>query len=103
MLDSFLIEVAVLLGVTQTELENGYYMVDLPAIIESKRKNIAVNRFYDIYTLLATNHRALESEESTSFIRGISKEIGVKEPDNFDRSKFEELRALTGMGGNLAR
>jgi hypothetical protein len=92
-----------LLGVTQKELENGYYMVDLPAIIESKRKNIAVNRFLDIYTLLATNHRALENEESQAFIRGISREMGVKESETFDRSKFEELRALTGMGANLAR
>ena len=92
-----------MLGVTQTELENGYYMVDLPAVIESKRKNIAVNRFYDIYTLLATNQRALENTESQSFIRAISKEMGVKESDSFDRSKFEELRALTGMGANLAR
>ena len=92
-----------MLGVTQTELENGYYMVDLPAVIESKRKNIAVNRFYDIYTLLATNQRALENTESQSFIRAISKEMGVKESENFDRGKFEELRALTGMGANLAR
>jgi hypothetical protein len=78
-------------------------MVDIPTVIKSKRKNIAVNRFYDIYTLLATNNRALEDAESKSFIRGITNELGVKEPDKFDRDKFEELRMLTNMGGNLAR
>jgi hypothetical protein len=78
-------------------------MVDLPAIIESKRKSISVNRFLDIYTLLATNNRVLDDAQSKSFIQGVSKDMGVKEPENFDRDKFEELRALTGMGGNLAR
>lgn len=94
---------AVLLGVTQTELENGYYMVDLPAIIESKRKSVAVNRFLDIYALLATNNRALEDAHSKAFIEGISKEMGVRESERFDRGKFDELRALTQMGANIAR
>jgi len=29
--------------------------------------------------------------------------LGVKAEQKFDRAKFEELRALTGMGGNKAR
>jgi hypothetical protein len=98
-----LIEVSVLLGVTQTELELGYYMVDLPEIIESKRKSIAFNRFLDVSALLATNNRTLEDAEFKKFMRVISQGIDVKEPDKFDRAKFEELRALTAMGGNLAR
>ena len=88
---------------TQTELENGYYMVDLPALLDAKRKHDAVNRLSDILTLLSANNRGMEDAEYKKFIADLNKEIGIKTASKFDRSKFEELRAMTDFGGNLAR
>jgi uncharacterized NAD-dependent epimerase/dehydratase family protein len=79
-----------LLGVSQVELENGYYFVDLPAVIESKRKHIAVDKFNAILALIATNNRGMEEEEYKRYINDLNKEIGVKTQSKFDRSKFDE-------------
>jgi hypothetical protein len=53
--------------------------------------------------ILATNNRGMEDADYKSYINGINKSLGVKADQKFDREKFEELRALTGMGGNRAR
>src|SRR5690606_37657576 len=45
-LDDWLAEVAVELGVSQKTLENEYYFRDLPAILESKRRQEAFDVFY---------------------------------------------------------
>jgi len=78
-------------------------MVDLPALLKAKRKQDALDRMNDVLTLLATGNKSMDEAEYKKFIAGLNKELGVKQPNKFDRSKFEELRAMTGLGGNKAR
>lgn len=91
-MDDFLIEASVAMGVTQTDLENGYYMVDLPRVLESKRKHDALARLNDVYLILATNNRGIEEADYKAFIRRLNKDVGVKDEQGFNRDKFEELR-----------
>jgi hypothetical protein len=78
-------------------------MVDIPKVIEASRKRDIANRLSDLQMILATNNRGMEDADYKSYINGINKSLGVKADQKFDREKFEELRALTGMGGNRAR
>lgn len=73
-------------------------MVDILAVLEQKRKLDAVNRLQTVQALLATNNRGMEDSESKSFMRELTKALGVKE-EKFSRAKFEELRRFTEMGG----
>jgi hypothetical protein len=93
----------VVLGVSQTVLESEYYMVDLTRLLEAKRKHDAFGRLNDVFTTLATNNRGMEDAEYKKFISGLNKEVGIKAENKFDRDKFEQLRAMTEMGGNRAR
>jgi hypothetical protein len=92
-----------LLNVPQTVLETSYYFVDIPKIIEAARKRDIANRLADIYTIIATNNRSIEEADYKTYIGGLNKSLGIKTEQKFDRDKFEELRALTNMGGNRAR
>jgi hypothetical protein len=78
-------------------------MVDIPKIIEAARKRDVANRLGDIYMIVATNNRSIEEADYKTYISGLNKSLGVKTEQKFDRAKFEELRALTGMGANRAR
>jgi len=98
-LDQFLVTVAALLGVSQTTLETEFYMVDILAFLEQKRKLDAVNRLQTVQALLATNNRAMENVDVKAFMRDLTRAIGVKEEEKFSRAKFEELRRFTEMGG----
>jgi hypothetical protein len=92
-----------LLNVPQTVLETSYYFVDIPKIIEAARKRDIANRLADINMIVATNNKSLEDADYKAYISGLSKILGIKADQKFDREKFEELRALTSMGGNRAR
>ncbi|MFZ7945659.1 hypothetical protein [Neobacillus sp. 19] len=78
-------------------------MVDLPALLDTKRKHDALNRLNEVSTLIATGNRAMDDAEYKKFIDVLSKETGVKAPEKFDRAKFEQLRAMANMGGNKSR
>jgi hypothetical protein len=91
------------LNVSQVELENGYYMVDLPTLIEKKRKSIVEQRLGDIFMILATNNRGIEEAEYKTYINNLNKSLGIKIEEKFDRNKFEELRMMTNMGGNRVK
>jgi hypothetical protein len=93
----------VVLGVSQTVLENEYYMVDLVRTLEAKRKHDAAGRLNDVLMILATNNRGMDDAEYKKFIGGLNKELGIKAENKFNRDKFEQLRAMTEMGGNRAR
>jgi hypothetical protein len=93
----------VVLGVSQTVLENEFYMVDLANLLEAKRKHSAYARLNEVFMTLATNNRGMEDAEYKKFISGLNKEVGVKAETKFNRDKFEQLRAMTEMGGNKAR
>jgi CRISPR/Cas system type I-B associated protein Csh2 (Cas7 group RAMP superfamily) len=92
-----------LLNVPQTVLETSYYFVDIPKIIEAARKRDIANRLADIYMRIATNNRSIEEADYKAYIGNLNKSLGIKTEQKFDRDKFEELRALTNMGGNRAR
>jgi hypothetical protein len=78
-------------------------MVDLSKLLEAKRKQSAFSRLNDVFTNIATNNRAMDDAEYKKFISGLNKEVGIKAENKFDRDKFEQLRAMTEMGGNRAR
>ncbi len=89
-----------MLGVTQVEMETGYYMVDLAELMKQKRKYNAVERLEDVQMILATNNRGLDEAESKKYMQTIGRATGVKQETKFNRQKFEELRAFTqGFGG----
>jgi hypothetical protein len=87
----------VVLGVSQTVLENEFYMVDLSKLLEAKRKQSAFGRLNDVFLAIATNNRGMDDAEYKKFISGLNKEIGIKPENKFNRDKFEQLRAMTGV------
>jgi hypothetical protein len=78
-------------------------MVDLSKLLEVKRKQNASRRLNDLLMTVATNNRAMDDAEYKKFIGGLNKELGIKAENKFNRDKFEQLRAMTEMGGNRAR
>lgn len=92
-----------MLGVSQVELENGYYMVDLAELMKHKRKHHAVSRLDEALLRLATNNRAFDEAEAKKYMRQITDSVGIKKSEKFDRSAMEQLRAFTNMGGNKAK
>jgi hypothetical protein len=87
----------VVLGVSQTVLESEFYMVDLAKLLEAKRKHNAAGRLSDVITTIATNNRGMDDAEYKQFISGLNKELGIKPETKFNRDKFEQLRAMTGV------
>jgi hypothetical protein len=94
-------QTAFILGVSQFSIENEYYMVDLPVILEDKAKEKNSRMLEQVMILLATNGRHMEDKEYKEFINNLTKGSGLNEQsDQFDREKFEHLRMLTNMGAN---
>jgi hypothetical protein len=85
------------LGVSQTVLECEFYMVDLANLLEAKRKLSASGRLNEVLLALATNNRGMDDAEYKKFIGGLNKELGIKPENKFNRDKFEQLRAMTGV------
>jgi hypothetical protein len=85
------------LGVSQTVLESEYYMVDLVKILKAKRKHDAFGRLNDVFMTIATNNRGMDDAEYKKFMSGLNKELGIKPETKFNRDKFEQLRAMTGV------
>ncbi|KMJ58075.1 hypothetical protein AB685_14810 [Bacillus sp. LL01] len=78
-------------------------MVDLPKVVAEKRKQEAAKLMQDVHARLATNNRSLDETEYKAFIREATKAVGVKQETNFNRDKFEQLRAMTSSGGNRTK
>jgi len=75
-------------------------MADIPILLEAKAKE-KNNRVYEqILIHLATNNRALNDDDQKEFMRRVTEHISVKQNDQFDREKFEQLRFLTNSGAN---
>lgn len=89
-----MIDAAIILGVTQREIENDFYMVDIPKFIQSKTKQKALTRLEEIRLILATNNRAVEDDVFDSLMRSLTKTAGIDTTMEFDRDKFEQLRML---------
>ncbi|GAF22724.1 hypothetical protein JCM19047_2490 [Bacillus sp. JCM 19047] len=92
--EQWLIESALILGVTQYEIENEYDFVDLPEILATKRRLRAIDRLQTEQSFLSTNNRALGDEDSAEYRRNLMREAGVRTQASFDREKFEEARNI---------
>ncbi|KAB7674984.1 MULTISPECIES: hypothetical protein [Bacillus] len=84
---------ASVMGVTQRQIEEDYYLIDLAAYAEKSRNRKAARKL-DLLTII--NARNLEQKEYRELIRTWTREAGIKpKTEKFNRSKFEELRALS--------
>jgi hypothetical protein len=99
-MDDWLRDAAVILGKTQREIENEYYLVDLPDLIDAKNRIEAQQRLTSIQERVAANGRQMADEDYNRYRSALLKDAGIKAPSGFDRDKFEELRAMTHKGGN---
>ncbi|THE09950.1 hypothetical protein E1I69_20500 [Bacillus timonensis] len=88
------------LGVSQKALENEYYMVDLPAILEDKAKEKNTGLLEQIMVRLATNSRYMPDDEYQKLMNQVFPKDAIPTENQFSREKFEELRMLTNMGVN---
>ncbi|MBU5214959.1 hypothetical protein [Heyndrickxia oleronia] len=89
------------MGVSQVSIENEFYMVDLPIILEEKAKEKSARLLEQIMILIATNDRHMEEGEYKKLINNITNQLDKQEETcQFDREKFEQLRFLTNMGAN---
>lgn len=80
------------MGVTQRQVLHEYFWVDLARMAAIIRKQEALRK---MELLNIINARNLEEKDYRELIRRYMKEAEFKEKSQkFDRSKFEELRAL---------
>lgn len=81
------------IGVTQKQLEDEFYMVDIARMGEIKRKQDALSK---LELLNIINFKTLEDADRRDMVRRYMREAEIKPKEaKFDRDKFEELRALT--------
>ncbi|MGA4501496.1 MULTISPECIES: hypothetical protein [Bacillales] len=81
------------IGVTQKQLEDEFYMVDIARMGEIKRKQEALSK---LELINIVNFKSLEDTERRDMVRRYMREAEIKPKEaKFDRDKFEELRALT--------
>ncbi|MCP9283042.1 hypothetical protein [Bacillus safensis] len=81
-----------MLGVTQRQIENDYYMVDIPKILRSQTKANAIDRLSMISLLVGTEGRAMDDREYQRLVKDLRKQAGYADREEFDREKFEQLR-----------
>lgn len=81
------------MGVTQRQIEEDYYLIDLAMYAEKSRNQKAAKKL-DLLTI--ANSKNLEQEDYRNLVRNWTREAGIKpKREKFNRSKFEELRALS--------
>ncbi|MGY6765685.1 hypothetical protein ACW73O_11680 [Faecalibacterium prausnitzii] len=81
-------------------IDNEYYMVDLPAILEDKAKEKNAKLLEQVMIRLATNNRFMPDESYKKFMNQVVPDSDQPIEGQFSREKFEELRMLTHMGIN---
>lgn len=84
-------DVALTLGVSQKAIENEYYMIDLPELLEKKRQKDAVEK---LNKLVLYNATSMEQSEFKQFVNELTKQAGIKEEQKFSREKIEALRSM---------
>lgn len=80
-------------GATQKQIENEYYMVDLARIAQTQRKYEGMRKLEQLNII---NSSRLEQRDYKELVNRFMREAGHKKDTKFSRSKMEELRALTG-------
>ncbi len=81
-----------MLGVTQRQIEDDYYMVDIPKILRTKTKANAIDRLSMISLLVGSEGRAMDDREYQRLVKDLRKQAGYVDREEFDREKFEQLR-----------
>ncbi|MGY8620212.1 hypothetical protein ACN6A9_01345 [Bacillus safensis] len=81
-----------MLGVTQRQIENDYYMVDIPKILRTKTKANAIDRLSMISLLVGSEGRVMDDREYQRLVKDLRKQAGYVDREDFDREKFEQLR-----------
>lgn len=84
-------------------IENEFYMVDIPVLLEDKVKEKAAKLIEQIMVRLATNSRYMPEDEYKKFMDQVIPKNNNTVDSQFSREKFEELRLLTNMGVNKSR
>lgn len=86
------------------ELEQAYYMADIPRLLEDKAIEKNKQILENIMIQLTTNNRSFDEEEYKKFMGQLVKAAGIEDTsDKFDREAMEKLRFLTNMGANKSR
>lgn len=91
------------MDVSQEELENEFYMVDIPNLLEKKRKEEKADYHMQLLLHIAANSRALKDEGYEEFVRNLTKDFEKKQENNankLDRQALETLRFMTNQGAN---
>jgi hypothetical protein len=82
-----------MLGVSQYEIENNYYMIDLTDIAEQHRRKNAVQRLEQLQ-LINSSH--LEKDDYKELVSGLMRTADIKpKEEKFSRGKMDELHAFT--------
>lgn len=97
-------EASHILGTSQEDLENNYYMKDVADLVERKIKQENAEFFLQFQMMLASNNRFMEEESYGEFVRNLTKNLESSESDNkankLDRQAFEALRFMANQGAN---
>ncbi len=81
------------MGVTQYQIENEYYLIDLARYAERTRNHKAAHKL-DLLTIVHAKN--LDQKDYRDLVRTWTREAGIKpKREKFSRSKFEELRAIS--------
>jgi hypothetical protein len=80
-------------GVTQMQIEDEYYMIDLVKIAQTTKKYEALRK---LELLNIVNSSRIEQRDYKALVNRYMSEANLsKKEEKFSRSKFEELRAST--------
>lgn len=84
-------DVSLTLGVSQKTIEEEFYMIDLPLLLEKKRKNDAIER---LNQLVLYNAASMDQSDFKQFVNDLTKQAGIKQEQKFSREKIEQLRSM---------
>lgn len=84
---------AIVVGATQKQIEDEYYMLDLVKVAEKTRKKQGAKK---LELLNIVNSDRLEKNDYQTLVDRFINEAGLAQmQEKFSRNKFEELRELT--------
>lgn len=93
---------ALRLGVTQYEIENEFYMIDLVELSRLKQKQEAVRRLEWLQLITAPN---MDKVDYKAFVNGLLRAAEIKPPEEqgFSRKKMDQLHAFTAAMKAIGR
>jgi hypothetical protein len=91
-------ECAVTLGVSQQAMENEYYFIDLPQVMEAHRREKAQHA---ILSLQIASSPYMEKDDYKAFFDGLREEAGRSDEDDdtFDEEGLDKVRMMLARRG----